>query len=169
MCLLTQQNSVAGTLFIRWFTQEHRLPVRSFVFIGIFLAFAPLARAGELSVTIAGAIPNGTDIYVALCSGGLDPAFCLRGSRKTAAAATEQFDFDHLPAGRYAVLAFQDLNRSGTLERSGLGIPLEPFAFSNDAGAHKKPTFEAASFAIGDIKVEIPLKLHSLVRSVAPQ
>jgi uncharacterized protein (DUF2141 family) len=122
-----------------------------------------------VSVNVTGAIPDGTDIYVALCSGGLEPAFCLKGSRKPAAISSEKFEFDNVAPGRYAVLAFQDLNKSGKLDRSNLGIPLEPFAFSNDAGNHQRPTFEAAALTIGNGKVEVSLKLHSLVRSAVPQ
>lgn len=149
--------------------QRQLLPGKFVAFIAILSGLTAAARAGEISVTITGAIPDGTYIYVTLCSGGLEPAFCSRGGRKPAEAPTEHFMFGDVAAGRYAVLAFQDVNRSGTLERSSLGIPLEPFAFSNDAGTHKKPTFEAAAVTIGDAKVEVSLVLHSLVRGTAPQ
>ena len=37
-----------------------------------------------------------------------------------------------IPKGEYAILAFHDLNSNGKLDRNFLGIPSEPYAFSNN-------------------------------------
>jgi uncharacterized protein (DUF2141 family) len=63
---------------------------------------------------------------------------------------------------RYAVAVFQDLDGSGSMERSRLGIPLEPYAFSNDAGRVRKPTFEAAEVSVGPAGREFQLHLRSI-------
>lgn len=41
--------------------------------------------------------------------------------------------FDGLPPGRYALRAFHDRNGDGRLDMNGLGVPKEPYAFSNNA------------------------------------
>lgn len=54
-----------------------------------------------------------------------------------------------LAPGRYAIAAFQDLNRDGRLGTNPVGIPNEPFGFSSDARARfGPPSFEAAAFTI---------------------
>jgi uncharacterized protein (DUF2141 family) len=52
-----------------------------------------------------------------------------------------------LPPGRYAIAAFQDTDGDGKLSKGALGIPREPFGFSNGARARfGLPAFDAAAF-----------------------
>ena len=54
-----------------------------------------------------------------------------------------------LPEGELAISLFHDLNGNGKLDRNGMGIPMEPFAFSNEAKAmFSAPKFEAARFSV---------------------
>ena len=54
-----------------------------------------------------------------------------------------------LPEGELAISVFHDLNGNGKLDSNGMGIPMEPFAFSNDAKAmFSAPKFEAARFTV---------------------
>lgn len=59
----------------------------------------------------------------------------------------------HLTApgpGRYAIKLFHDLKGTGKLARNFLGIPVEPYAFSNNATASMgPPEFNAAAFEVG--------------------
>jgi uncharacterized protein (DUF2141 family) len=68
---------------------------------------------------------------------------------------------DVAPA-RYAIAAYQDLDGSGSMERSKLGLPLEPYAFSNDAGRVRKPTFEAAEVTVGPTGREFEMRLRGI-------
>jgi uncharacterized protein (DUF2141 family) len=58
----------------------------------------------------------------------------------------------HLAApgpGKYAIKMFHDLNGTGRLARNFLGIPEEPYAFSNNAtGRMGPPEFNAAAFDV---------------------
>lgn len=47
--------------------------------------------------------------------------------------------FKGLAPGRYAIKAFHDLNGNGKLDTNPFGIPLEPFAFSNNAQGRMGP------------------------------
>ena len=52
--------------------------------------------------------------------------------------------------GRYAAIAFHDENGNGKLDKNFLGVPTEPYGFSNDAqGFLGPPTFDAAAVALG--------------------
>jgi uncharacterized protein (DUF2141 family) len=55
--------------------------------------------------------------------------------------------FTAVKPGRYAVRAFLDLNGDGKLNRNPLGMPTEPFGFSNGAVPHGgAPGWDEASF-----------------------
>lgn len=52
-----------------------------------------------------------------------------------------------LPAGEYAFSLFQDVNGNGRLDTGAMGIPLEKYAFSNDAqGVMGPPSYEKCRF-----------------------
>lgn len=71
----------------------------------------------------------------------------------------ETIIFEGVNKGNYAVAIFQDLNGNGTLDKSALGIPNEPYGFSNDArGRMGPPKFKDAVFSFsGDEKIMINL------------
>jgi uncharacterized protein (DUF2141 family) len=129
---------------------------------------AASAKAGEVSVTVTGAIPNGTRVFVALCSHSLEPSSCHIGDSQFAQSTSLNFAFKDIEPARYAILAFQDLDGTGTLQRSKLGLPLEPFALSNNAGRTGKPSFESAAVTIGPEGGEFQLALRSLHHRADP-
>jgi len=57
--------------------------------------------------------------------------------------------FGNLAPGRYAVIAFHDENGNGELDKSFLGLPLEPYGFSNGPhGSFRPPTFDEAAMHV---------------------
>ena len=56
--------------------------------------------------------------------------------------------FKDLPAGNYAVKLFQDENGNGQIDKSSMGIPTEPYGFSNNGGAYGQPSFDEAKVSI---------------------
>jgi uncharacterized protein (DUF2141 family) len=53
-------------------------------------------------------------------------------------------------AGRYGLAAYQDLNGDGELNRNLIGIPVEPYGFSNDAPLRfGPPRFTDAALDVG--------------------
>jgi uncharacterized protein (DUF2141 family) len=67
-----------------------------------------------------------------------------------------------LPEGDYAVAVFHDLNNNERLNTNWLGIPTEPYAFSNDAGKKwRKPNFEDASIRLKERNQLVKLQLRS--------
>lgn len=68
---------------------------------------------------------------------------------------------EDLPEGTYAVSVFHDENGNSELDKNMLGIPKEPYGFSNDAsGTMGPPSFEDASFKVAgeDTNINITLK-----------
>ena len=60
------------------------------------------------------------------------------------------FVFEGLEPGTYAIKAHHDVDGDGVMATNVMGIPTEPFGFSNDAPARfGPPAFEAAAFTVG--------------------
>lgn len=53
--------------------------------------------------------------------------------------------FENLPAGDYAVKAFHDVDGDGQMDANPFGIPIEPYAFSNNAVGNMGPARWAAA------------------------
>lgn len=65
-----------------------------------------------------------------------------------------------LPFGSYAVAIFHDLNGNGKLDKNTLGIPTEPYAFSNNPSAKwRSPTFAETLIKFGESRKEIIMEL----------
>ncbi len=65
-----------------------------------------------------------------------------------------------LKPGTYAITTFQDLNGNAELDSNWLGIPTEPYAFSNNAkGSFGPASFEDSKFTITeDTSLSINMK-----------
>ncbi len=73
----------------------------------------------------------------------------VRRARVEPGAGPAVAEFDGLEAGDYAVKAFHDLNGDGRMNVNPFGIPLEPFAFSNNAAGDRGPaSWARARFAV---------------------
>ncbi len=66
-----------------------------------------------------------------------------------------------LPPGSYAVSAFHDLDANGRLNTNLLGVPTEPYGFSNNArGTMGPPSFQAAAFVVPEQGLTIELRVQ---------
>lgn len=98
------------------------------------------AHAAAVEVKVANAAPKG-EIYVSLCT-EVEFLQACKLSRKVAIGQTARFE---AAPGRYAMMAFQDVDGDGKMERGDFGQPLEPWAISRDAKAEGgPPSFEDA-------------------------
>lgn len=72
---------------------------------------------------------------------------------------TEKIVIDDLPKGEYAFILYHDINSDGKMNRKFIGIPKEPFGFSNNVRPKlAKPTFEECKFLLED-NLELKIKL----------
>ena len=119
----------------------------------ITLLAGPLARAqAELAVEVElGQGRSAGTVKVALCPSE-DAFHTDKGCRllQTKAQGTVvRLLAKDLPEGTYAIKAFHDVNDNGELDTNWMGIPKEPYGFSNDAmGAMGPPKFHQASFVV---------------------
>lgn len=121
----------------------------------LLLALPGAARAAAIQVEVDGAEPGGGPILVTICQGGLSGAACSLGDK----SRDGRFLFRDVPPGTYAVAAFQDTNGNGQLDRTGLGLPLEPYGLSNDAGRRGRPDFRDAAFSLREPGALIRVRL----------
>ncbi|WP_462249449.1 DUF2141 domain-containing protein [Ekhidna sp.] len=70
------------------------------------------------------------------------------------------FSFKGLVEGIYAISLFHDENDNGKLDSNFIGIPTEPYAFSNNAkGMFGPPSFEDCKFEVKADAREIVISL----------
>ena len=125
----------------------------------LLLALTGTARAAAIQVEVEGAEPGAGPILVALCQGGLSGTACDQGDKADGASGSACFLFRDVAPGTYAVAAFQDVNRNGQLDRTGLGLPLEPYGFSNDSGRRSRPDYREAAFTLREPGVSLRVRL----------
>lgn len=66
-----------------------------------------------------------------------------------------------LPSGEYAMALFHDVNGNDVVDKNLLGIPTEPYGFSNNArGRFGPPKFNAAKFAVNQKHQKIEIALN---------
>lgn len=113
----------------------------------VTLTFEAGARTGSIMV----ALYNSEDSYR---SGPAVAQTMVDASGQTIAT------FPNLPVGDYAVKAFHDVNGDGRMNTNPFGLPVEPFAFSNNAVGNMGPaSWERARFSVsGDIAQTIVIR-----------
>lgn len=83
----------------------------------------------------------------------------VRGARVEVSGQTATAVFEGLPPGDYAMKVFHDVDGDGEMGTNPFGLPVEPFAFSNNAvGAMGPARWDRARFtAQGDVAQTIDL------------
>jgi len=85
----------------------------------------------------------------------------IRGVRVPVDKANAETLIEGLPAGTYAIKAFHDIDGDGKMSSNPFGMPIEPYAFSNDAKAPAGPASWAdAAFVVksGVNRISITIK-----------
>jgi uncharacterized protein (DUF2141 family) len=85
----------------------------------------------------------------------------INGARVIADKSDIATIIEGLPAGRYAIKAFHDIDGDGKMSTNPFGMPIEPFAFSNNAkGAMGPASWADAAFDVkaGTTKITITIK-----------
>ena len=151
--------SRSGPAVLRRFTQALAVGLGS-------LALVAAASAADLSVKISNIQDSTGMVMVALFAPGTDfPKTVSQGQQVAAAARSADGDlrvvFVDLPPGQYAVSAYHDRNGNGKLDTNLMGIPSEPYGFSNDAkGSFGPPNFRDAAIDVGAQAASAQLKLQ---------
>lgn len=120
-------------------------------------------RSSQLKVIVTGMENDTGSIRIAL----FDSEDSYKAAKKPLRTASVKIRnkrtealFDNLPYGTYAIRLYHDVNENGKLDKDGRSLPLEPYAFSNNAQGTMGPAAWAdARFAVQSkyTKMEITL------------
>jgi uncharacterized protein (DUF2141 family) len=132
----------------------------------LFLTFILLfsgVKTHKLSIHISGISKIKGSLFIAIFRATDDfPVFGkqFKGIVKEVEGKTQNYNFDNLPEGEYALAIYQDENRNKILDKNLLGIPTEIYGFSNNARRNfSAPSFQEAKFKLNkDLQQTVFLK-----------
>ena len=118
----------------------------------------------NLTIRIENVLPAGGIIRMGLYDEARYPddnSVPIASADVTAEPGATTITLHGLNPGIYAIQTFQDVNANGKMDTSWVGLPLEPFGFSQDATPFlSKPDFDAVKFTLkpGDNSLVIHLQ-----------
>lgn len=125
------------------------------------LAFiAPAAHAATLTIRAEGVASAQGMIYAGVCDTSFDERTCPYRDREAARAGTVELRVRNVKPGSYSIAVFHDTNGNGKLDRNFLGLPGEPYGFSNDVGRRGPPNFEAARIVVKEPSTTIIIPIR---------
>jgi uncharacterized protein (DUF2141 family) len=118
------------------------------------------ASAATVEVRVSGVNAKG-NVKVAVCDRERFLKQCAWSASAPAQAGETTVVVKGVPAGTWAVLAYQDENGNNELDRNLIGIPKEPYGFSRDArGKFGPPRFEDAAIEVGETQATATVRLR---------
>lgn len=108
------------------------------------------ASAADLTIAVEGVANADGQLMVALYnSADAFPGKPFRVASAQASAGTVRVEIKDMPQGDYAFALYHDANGNGKLDRNVVGMPVEDYAFSNNAlGKRGAPGFADARFQL---------------------
>lgn len=131
---------------------------------GLLLAAAiatPAASAATVEVRVTAVAGGKGTVKVAVCDRERFLKQCAYSASAPARDGENVILVPNVPKGTWAVLAYQDENGNGALDRNLLGIPKENYGFSRDAASKfGPPGFDDAAIEVGDETAVAKIRLH---------
>ncbi|MET0982590.1 MAG: DUF2141 domain-containing protein [Telluria sp.] len=122
---------------------------------------ATAAWSATVEVRVSGALGAKGTVNVAVCDRERFLKQCAYSGSAPAQAGETTVVIKGVPSGTWAVLAYQDENSNGELDRNLIGIPKEPYGFSRDARSKfGPPRFEDAVIELGDAPAVTNVRLR---------
>jgi uncharacterized protein (DUF2141 family) len=132
----------------------HILAAMAFSLAGQSVALAEDSSAvAHLDIEVSGLAPASGNLMVAVFAGEAqwDGGDAYRATRVAVDADTLTIALDGLQPGEYGLKMYHDVDADGELDTNMMGIPSEPFAFSNNArGSFGPASWSSASFTIAE-------------------
>ena len=121
----------------------------------------PAASAATVEVRVTAVAGGKGSVKVAVCDRERFLKQCAYAASAPAREGENVILVPNVPKGTWAVLAYQDENGNGELDRNLLGIPKENYGFSRDAASKfGPPGFDEAAIEVGDAPAVAKIKLH---------
>jgi uncharacterized protein (DUF2141 family) len=127
--------------------------------------FFPQAASAEgkatLTVTVTNIAEHKGALMIAIYDkAGYDTDKQVAAGMVPVSADTATTTFE-LPAGQYGIKLFHDVDSDGKMGTNPFGMPIEPFAFSNNAPAQFGPAkWDAAAFQVAAPAATQTIKLN---------
>lgn len=131
----------------------------------LILWFMNISTGAELQVSFSNIQHSSGSIYVALYDNEADflNTDKIRDKKIVTVHAKGSLtvSFPNLPPGTYAISCFHDVNGNGKLDTNLLGIPSEPYGFSNNARPKfRAPNWEETKFYLKDSGGTMAIRLE---------
>ncbi len=134
--------------------------MRSSLLLALALLSAHQAFAATIEVRVSGVTAKGK-VNVAVCDRERFLKQCAYSASVPAQAGDTVVTLKDIPAGTWAVLAYQDENENKELDRNFIGIPKENYGFSrNPVSRFGPPSFEDAAIEVRDGANTAAITLH---------
>lgn len=134
---------------------------RMFSGLCVALFLSASAGAAELTVDVGNVTSKNGSVVVTIY--GSEKDFLGDGMvtlKRTASPGRMAFVFAGLKPGDYTASAYHDENGDDEMNTGFLGVPLEPYGFSNDARPNlAPPLYKDAVFSLGENDVRIAANL----------
>ncbi|WP_040786395.1 DUF2141 domain-containing protein [Massilia niastensis] len=119
------------------------------------------ASAASIEVRVAPVAGGKGTVNVAVCDKERFLKQCLYTASAPAQEGETVIVIEDVPAGAWAVLAYQDENGNKQLDRNVLGIPKEKYGFSREArGRFGPPHFAEAALVVREGLMVVPVRLR---------
>ena len=117
----------------------------------LIASISPSLMAAELAVAIDNIKEIQGSIYISLYDN--ETSFqtnenALKRQKISVDKTTILVELGDLPAGEYAVKAYQDVNDNGKIDFSGMGMPSEPYGSSSKSKEAAPPSYKDAKFML---------------------
>lgn len=120
-----------------------------------------IVRAATIDVHVTNTAGGKGNVNVAVCDRERFLKQCAYTGSVPARDGETVVTIKSVPAGTWAVLAYQDENANGELDRNLIGIPSENYGFSRDArGRFGPPSFDDAAMPVRDETMTATVRLH---------
>ncbi len=134
------------------------------VTLGFFLLCTMLTHAqSDLTVELVLSRPKaGGALRMVLCpnAASFDSENDCTVKQAPATGAVVRVVFSNVPNSTCAIKVFHDVNDNGKLDTNWIGIPTEPYGFSNDAmGTFGPPSFQQASFPVKGVGDAVRIRM----------
>ena len=136
--------------------------MKTLIFFLIFLVTAGNPGKGKIVIVVECITSGSGNLMVGLFDAAKDftvnPVISAIEPIRNESPVT--VEFRDVPHKKYAISVYQDLNNNRELDKNGLGIPVEPYGFSNNPVIITGPSFEKSSFEFKEEELKIIIKLH---------
>jgi uncharacterized protein (DUF2141 family) len=133
----------------------------TWLFSSLLLLSSAGASAATVEVHVLKVAAGKGQIRVAVCDRERFLKQCAYTASMPAREGENVIAVPGVPKGTWAVLAYQDENENGELDRNLIGIPKENYGFSRDAASRfGPPGFDDAAIPVDGELTVATIKLH---------